>query len=129
MSLKYEFFIVSNTGHKEYIEAFLVTSGLAKYFTDYIAASQLNISKADGINKIIQDYNIEKAVYIGDTKKDMEASKKANIPFIQARYGFGENLETEYYIDSIEELPKIKIIKITKIELKYIEFRVCVLVR
>lgn len=107
MSLKYEFFIVSNTGHKEYIEAFLVTSGLAKYFTDYIAASQLNISKADGINKIIQDYNIEKAVYIGDTKKDMEASKKANIPFIQARYGFGENLETEYYIDSIEELPKI----------------------
>ena len=104
---KYQLFIVSNTGYKEYIEAFLITSGLAKYFIDYIAASQLNISKADGIKKIILDYNIEKAVYVGDTKKDMEASMKANTPFIQARYGYGDNLETKYYINSIEELPKV----------------------
>ena len=104
---KYQLFIVSNTGHKEYIEAFFITSGLSKYFTDYIAASQLNISKADGIKKVILDYDIEKAVYVGDTKKDMEASNKANIPFIQARYGFGDNLETKYYINSVEELPKI----------------------
>lgn len=38
---------------------------------------------------------------------NMEASKIANIPFIQAKYGFGEDLETEYYINSIEELPKV----------------------
>lgn len=103
----YELFIVSNTGHKEYIEAFLETSRLTNYFKDYIAASQLNISKADGINKIIQDYKIENAVYVGDTKKDMEASRIANIPFVQAKYGFGEDLETEYCINSIEELPKV----------------------
>lgn len=105
--VKYKLFIVSNTGHKEYIEAFLTTSGLAKYFVDYIAASELNMSKADGISKIIKNYNIENAVYVGDTKKDMEASKIANIPFIQARYGFGNNLETKYYINSIEELPRV----------------------
>lgn len=104
---KYQLFIVSNTGHREYIEAFLTTSGLTKYFSDYIAASELNISKADGINKIIKDYNIERAIYIGDTKKDMEASKIANIPFIQAKYGFGKDLKTEYYINSIEELPQV----------------------
>lgn len=103
----YELFIVSNTSHKEYIEAFLETSRLTNYFKDYIAASQLNISKADGINKIIQDYKIENAVYVGDTKKDMEASRIANIPFVQAKYGFGEDLETEYCINSIEELPKV----------------------
>ncbi|MBR2744537.1 MAG: HAD family hydrolase [Clostridia bacterium] len=104
---KYQLFIVSNTGHKEYIEVFLDTSGLAKYFVDYIAASELNISKADGISKIMSDYNIEKAVYVGDTKKDMEAAQMANIPFIQARYGFGNNLETEHYINLIEELPRV----------------------
>ena len=104
---KYKLFIVSNTGHSEYIEAFLHTSNLDKYFIDYIAASELKISKADGIKKIIQNYNIENAVYIGDTNKDMEAAKIANIPFIQARYGFGKDLKTEYYINSIEELPQI----------------------
>ena len=105
--VKYKLFIVSNTGHKEYIEAFLTTSGLAKYFIDYIAASELNISKAEGINKIIQNYNIENAVYVGDTKKDQESAQIAKIPFIYAKYGFGKNLETEYYINSIDELPQI----------------------
>ena len=104
---KYQLFIVSNTGHKAYIEAFLTTSCLEKYFTDYIAASELNISKADGITKIIHEYNIKNAIYVGDTKKDMEASEIANVPFIHAKYGFGNDLKAEYYINSIEELPKI----------------------
>lgn len=103
----YELFIVSNTGQSEYIEAFLISSGLFKYFNSYIAASELNISKADAIKKVIKENELEKAVYIGDTKKDFEASKLANIPFIQAKYGFGDDLRTEYYINSIDELPNI----------------------
>lgn len=104
---KYQLFIVSNTGHKTYIETFLTTSGLKKYFTDYIAASELNITKAEGIRKVICDYEIKKAIYVGDTKKDMEASEIANVPFVQAKYGFGEDLETEYNINCIEELPVV----------------------
>ena len=33
----------------------------------------------------------------------MEASKIDNIPFIQAKYGFGNDLKTKDYINSIEE--------------------------
>ena len=103
----YKLFIVSNTGHSAYIKAFLTTSNFEKYFVDFIAASELKISKAEGINKIINDYGIDKSIYVGDTKKDCEASKAANIPFIQALYGFGENLKTEYSINSVNELPDV----------------------
>ena len=78
-----------------------------KYFKDYIAASELKISKADAIKKIINDYQLTKAIYVGDTKKDMEASDLAGIPFIQAKYGFGKDLNTKYYINEIKELPNI----------------------
>jgi len=104
---EYKLFIVSNTAKSEYIEAFLISSGLEKYFIDYIAASELNILKADAIKKIIDEYELEKSVYVGDTKKDLEASNMANIAFIQAKYGFGEDLNTQYYINEINELPDI----------------------
>lgn len=103
----YDIFIVSNTGHSKYIEAFLISSGLEKYFKDYIAASEQNLSKADAIKKVIKKYDLGKSIYVGDTIKDMEASKEAGIPFVQAKYGFGEDLQTKYYIDSIEELPNV----------------------
>ena len=57
------------------------------------------------IAKIIEKYHLEKAVYIGDTKKDLEAATQAGIPFIQAKYGFGEDLKTKYSISSFNALP------------------------
>lgn len=104
---KYDLFIVSNASSKKYIEAFLISSNLGKYFKDYIAASEINISKACAINKIINDYKLDWCVYIGDTLKDMEAAKLCNIPFIQAMYGFGDVCKCDYYINSINELPYI----------------------
>lgn len=103
----YDIFIVSNTGHSEYIEAFLISSGLEKYFKDYIAASEQNLSKADAIKKVIAEYKLDKSIYVGDTIKDLEASNEAGVPFVQAKYGFGGDLKTKYYINSIEELPNV----------------------
>lgn len=102
---KYDLFIVSNTSEIEYIRAFLKSSNTQKYFKDYIAASSLNISKADAIKKVINDNKIEKAVYVGDTRIDMEAAYKNNIPFVQAKYGFGKEFNTEFCISEIKELP------------------------
>ncbi len=107
LSNEYMLFIVSNSGHTEYIEAFLNSSGLNSYFKDYIAASALKITKAEGIQKVIYDYKLEKAVYVGDMIKDLEAAKIANIPFIHAKYGYMEKLESEYSIESIDQLPNI----------------------
>lgn len=103
----YDIFIVSNTGHSEYIKAFLTSSGLEKYFKDYLAASELKLSKSAAIKKVIKEYELEKYVYVGDTIKDLEASNEAKVPFIQAKYGFGKDLNTKYYINSIEELPNV----------------------
>ena len=107
LSRKYDLFIVSNTSKNEYIESFLNSSGTKKYFKDYIAASSIKVSKGEAIRKVIERNNIGNAVYVGDTVKDEEASINANIPFIQARYGFGNDLNTKYHIDSINELPKV----------------------
>ena len=103
----YEMYIVSNTAEIEYIEAFLETSNLKKYFKGWIAASSLNISKGEAIIKVMRENYIKQAIYIGDTIKDLEAANIANIPFVQARYGFGENLDTKYYINDISELPNV----------------------
>lgn len=104
---KYDLYIVSNTAEIEYIKAFLNSSDTKEYFKDYIAASSLNISKADAIKKIIDDNKIENTVYVGDTIIDLEASNINNIAFIQVKYGFGEDLKTEYNIDEFKELPKV----------------------
>lgn len=105
LSKKYDLYIVSNTAEIEYIRAFLNTANVNEYFKDYIAASSLNISKGDAIKKVINDNKIEKAVYVGDTIIDLEATKNSNVPFIQAKYGFGEDLGTEFSIKEIQELP------------------------
>ena len=101
---KYDLYIVSNTATKKYIEAFLVSSKLFKYFKDYIAASEIMLSKGNAIIKLIDDYYIGKSVYVGDTKKDYEAAMHANIPFIQCLYGFGEDLRCKYKVNNVYEL-------------------------
>lgn len=56
----YEMYRVSNTAEIEYIEAFLNTSNLKKYFKDWIAASSLNISKREAIIKVMIENYIKK---------------------------------------------------------------------
>ncbi len=103
----YDLFIVSNASSNKYIESFLMSSKTKKYFKDYIAAGEFNISKDEAIKKIIEDYNLKKSVYVGDIYNDMEAAKEVGIPFIHARYGFGKDFKTEYYIDRVKDLPSV----------------------
>lgn len=109
----FNLYIVSNTAETEYIEAFLESSKLKRYFTDWIAASSLNLTKGEAIQKIIKDNNIINSVYVGDTSKDLEATLEANIPFIHVRYGFEKDLNCKYYINDFSELPAV-IEKVTK---------------
>lgn len=103
---KYRISIVSNCAGG-YIEAFLESSGLSQYFEDFMAAAKEKLSKADTIKKMIEKNNVKNAIYIGDTIKDKEAAEGAGIEFVQALYGFGENLETVYSINEIKSLPSL----------------------
>lgn len=103
LSEKYELYIVSNTNDKKYIETFFEKSNLKGYFIDYVAAGSLKITKAEAIKKVIEKHKLDKAIYVGDTKKDKESARIAHIPFIHACYGFGD-IKNRYEINNLKEL-------------------------
>ena len=103
---KYKLAIVSNCADG-YIESFLNSSNFGKYFVDFAAAAKMKTTKANAIKTVIERNNVKKAIYVGDTIKDFEASKLAKMDFIQAKYGFGPDLKTEYSINEISQLPKM----------------------
>jgi len=56
---------------------------------------------------VVKRNNLLRPIYIGDTAGDAKASKEAGVPFIYARYGFGQVDEFDYVIDSPPELLKL----------------------
>ena len=50
---------------------------------------------------------LAKAVYVGDTERDMHSAHSAGIPFIHASYGFGKGFAAERAISSFRELPEL----------------------
>lgn len=100
----YKLGIVSNC-LEGYIEAFMISSGLGKYFNDIVAAGKKELKKSDAIKLAIERDGTRNAIYVGDTIKDQEAALGAGIEFIHAKYGFGKDLEAKYHIDNIKDLP------------------------
>ena len=104
LSNKYNLYIVSNCFDNNYINNF--KSYLNVDFKDSIAAGSLNINKAEAIKLIINNNNIDTAIYVGDTKLDYDSATEANIPFIYCTYGFGAIDNCKYSINNIKELDK-----------------------
>lgn len=103
LAQRYKLFIVSNC-QDGYIEAFYEYHGLEKYFSDYENPGRTGLSKGENIKLIIERNQLTNPVYVGDTKGDQQASKHAGIPFVYARYGFGEVTEYDFVIDRFDGL-------------------------
>lgn len=106
LSKSYDLMIVTNAG-VGYVEAMFQAHGLAPYFKDYESYGGTGLDKDQNIRLIIERNHVEKAYYIGDTKKDKELCEKANVPFIYAAYGFGMVDEYEQKIDTFSDLLKL----------------------
>lgn len=106
LSKKYRLFIVSNC-QDGYIEAFYEYHGLDKHFIDYENPGRTGLSKGENIKLIIERNHLKEPVYIGDTEGDHQASKEAEIPFVYARYGFGEVENPDCAIESFDELLRL----------------------
>lgn len=106
LSKKYKLCIVSNCV-EGYIESFLKTSNLEKYFCDYECNGKTKLSKGENIKLVMERNNIINAVYVGDTASDKDASDYAEIPFVYASYGFGEVKDYDYKINTINDLINI----------------------
>lgn len=102
---KYKLIIVSNC-QEGYIQCFFCANpGLKKYFIDYEYPGRSGKFKAENIKLVIERNGLKKPVYVGDTLGDCEAAKEAGIPFIFARYGFGQVEDYYEVIDSLLQLP------------------------
>lgn len=106
---KYRLFIVSNC-EEGYIQCFFKAHGLEKYFEDFEYPGRSKRFKADNIKDIISRNNLKNPIYVGDTMGDSKASKEANIPFVYARYGFGQVDDFTWVIDSFDELLSLELL-------------------
>jgi len=59
--------------------------------------------------KIIERNQLKNAIYVGDTLGDAKSAIDANIPFIFARYGFGDVEKYDFVIDAFNEMLKIEL--------------------
>ncbi|WP_046173594.1 HAD family hydrolase [Domibacillus indicus] len=106
LSQKYKLYIVSNC-QEGYIEVFYRYHKLETYFSDFENPGRTGLSKGENINLIMDRNHLSNPVYIGDTEGDLKAARFAGIPFIYAKYGFGQVSEYEQAIDSFEDLLNI----------------------
>ena len=103
---KHQLFIVSNC-QVGYIDIFLEYHNMQRFFTDHGCFGDFHKPKGENIKDIIQRNNLQAAVYVGDTKGDYEASQQAGVPFVYARYGFGEVAADVPHIDQFADLRKL----------------------
>lgn len=104
LSQKYKLLIVSNC-QEGYIQCFFAANPhLEKYFIDYEYPGRSGRFKADNIRMVIERNGLKSPIYVGDTQGDADAAGEAGVPFVYARYGFGDVKEYTDAVDSLQEL-------------------------
>ncbi|MBD8069105.1 HAD family hydrolase [Bacillus sp. PS06] len=106
LSKKYKLFIVSNC-QDGYIEAFYEFHKLEKFFVDYENPGRTGLSKGENIKLIMNRNHLVSPIYVGDTEGDLGAARFAGIPFIYAKYGFGQVTEYDNVIETFDELRSV----------------------
>lgn len=106
LAREYPLFVVSNC-QKNYIEAFYHSHGLGGYFRDRECSGNTGLSKGKNIRLLADRNHLFHPIYVGDIRGDLRASEEAGIPFLYARYGYGDLTPEEYtyYVDAFGELP------------------------
>ncbi len=106
----HKLFIVSNC-QEGYIEAFLKAHKLDKYFIDFENPGRTGMPKWDNIKLVVERNNLHNPVYVGDTAGDRKAAKIAGVPFIFAKYGFGDVEDYEYVVEKIEDVVSLEFVE------------------
>lgn len=104
----YHLYIVSNC-QVGYIEAFLEYHKLGQYFDDFESYGGTGKPKGENIRLVVERNHLDRAVYVGDTQGDYEATMQAGLPFIHARTGYGTVAADVSFIMELSQLPdKVK---------------------
>ena len=102
----YRLFIVSNA-QCGYPELMMDKLGIRHLMEGWMCFGDTNLPKGDTIRILMERHGITDAVYIGDTQGDLEASRKAGIPFIFCTFGFGTPETFDAKIDAFTDLPEV----------------------
>lgn len=107
LSKKYKLMIVSNC-QEGYIQCFFAAyPHLEQYFTDFEYPGRSGKLKADNIRMVVERNKLRTPIYVGDTQGDANAAREAGVPFVFARYGFGDVKEYDEVVDSLAELARL----------------------
>ncbi len=96
-------FIVSNC-QSGYVEHCMSALDIEGYIEDFACFGDNPVSKGQNILAIMEKYDLQHPVYVGDTAGDAMACEEAEIPMIFASYGFGKVEEPWMEIASFSEL-------------------------
>lgn len=99
-------YIISNC-ECGYIETFLKVHNLESFFEDIECHENTGLSKGENIRLMLERNNLDKAVYVGDTQGDCNATHFAGIPFVFAEYGFGNADSPNYVIHTFSDIIKV----------------------
>ena len=83
LSKDHKLYVVSNC-QDGYVQAFMHAH------KDIEMSGRTGMAKGHNIKLLLERNNISSAVYVGDTAGDEKATRFAGLPFIYAKYGFGE---------------------------------------
>lgn len=103
-------FIVSNC-QEGYIEAFLKAHKLDKYFDDFENPGRTGLPKWENIKMVVKRNNLQNPVYVGDTAGDRKAAKLAGVPFVFAKYGFGNVEDYEYVVEKFQDVVNLEFVE------------------
>ena len=102
----YRLFIVSNA-QCGYPELMMDKLGIRHLFEGWMCFGDTNLPKGDTIRILMERHGISDAIYIGDTQGDLEASRRAGIPFVFCALGFGTPEAFDARIDAFTDLPQL----------------------
>lgn len=103
LSERYSIFIVSNCP-KNLIVEFMKWADIEHYITDEMAHGVNSMPKHHNIKLLIDKHNLQRPVYIGDTRGDSIETRKAGLPFVLLTYGFGTSDDYDLKFDDFKSL-------------------------
>ncbi len=100
-------FIASN-GLEPYIDAIVEAEGLHSVFQDLYSAGRFGTkSKTQLVSKLLNDYEIQSGVFIGDRKGDLVAGSQNGLTTIGCQFGFAHSNELEDADFIVKEFSKV----------------------
>lgn len=90
----YLLLIMSNC-QKGYIEDYLASLKYPEIFSGHLCYGDTLLPKHGSIAKLVKDYRIDRAAYVGDTASDEKQTRLAGLKFIHASYGFGASVSPD----------------------------------